>query len=64
VQLLGTVGATSLYLGTLPVDRNGERQALAFLLHVEQRSDAYETTVHQMLTAEEFQSLLPKTPVR
>lgn len=60
VQLLATVGPSSLFLATLPVDRDGERRTVAFLVRVDQRSDALDAVVERVLKKKELAALLPK----
>lgn len=60
VQLLATVGSSSLFLATLPFDGKDSRHTLAFLLRVEQRSDAHDVSVHRVLTPEELGTLVPQ----
>ena len=57
VQLLATVGPSSLFLATLPVDRGHERRSLAFVLRIDTRGDAHDAHVERVLSPEELAAL-------
>jgi hypothetical protein len=58
VQLLATVGPSSLFLATLPVDRGHERRSIAFLLRVDHHGAAHDAQVERVLAPDELAALL------
>jgi hypothetical protein len=62
VQLIATVGPSSLFLATLPVDRGSERRSIAFLLRVDHHGAAHDAQVERVLAPDELTALLRSAP--